>query len=62
MPVNALTCLIDRDILENGQRDNIFESSLLVLSKCDMIKSGHENRAAQLMEGVSDALKKYPFK
>lgn len=47
---------------DRGERQHIFDNSVLVLSKCDKIRPGLEGRIMSLIDLSSPNIADYPFK
>jgi hypothetical protein len=48
--------------MRNGDRPHIFNNAVLVLSKCDKIRTGFEGRVMSLIDLSSPNIVDYPFK
>jgi hypothetical protein len=48
--------------MRNGDRPHIFNNAVLVLSKCDKIRTGFEGRIMSLIDLSSPNITDYPFK
>jgi hypothetical protein len=48
--------------MRNGDRPDIFDNAVLVLSKCDKIRSGFEGRVVDLINLTSETIRDYHFK
>jgi hypothetical protein len=49
-------------VVHGGARADVFSNAVLVLSKCDAIRQGHEGKLMSLINGTSDQLQMFPFK